>query len=328
MDKKYQVFISSTYMDMKAERQAAVQAVLDAGHIPAGMELFAASDEGQMQVIKQWIDESDIFMLVLGGRYGSIEPESGKSYIQLEYEYAVVTNKPFFALCLSDAAINDKIKLMGGEAIEKGDSKKLNDFRGMVRSKMCSDIEDVKDILIHTPKSIRQLAARRDLVGWVRSSEVPNISTLVDEISELRAQNEVLKKNQRNLPSGLSAADANGDASSVDLKEMLTLKFSYRLYSGLTLQEKHDVWTGSYESVFVMIGPKLLDEPSDSAVQTYLNAMVAEKRNVQNLQVAESDYQLLKLKLVKLGAIELRRDGPTINWILTGAGKSRLLQGL
>lgn len=44
---------------------------------------------------KNWIEESDVYMLILGGRYGSIEPKSGKSYTQLEYEYALELGKPF-----------------------------------------------------------------------------------------------------------------------------------------------------------------------------------------------------------------------------------------
>lgn len=95
--KKLQVFVSSTFSDLIKERQAAVEAILTAGHIPAGMELFTAGDESQMEVIKQWIDESDIYLLILGGRYGSIEPITGKSYTQLEYEYALSKGKPFFA---------------------------------------------------------------------------------------------------------------------------------------------------------------------------------------------------------------------------------------
>jgi len=43
--KKLQVFVSSTYRDLKPERQAAVEAILKAGHIPAGMELFSAGSE-------------------------------------------------------------------------------------------------------------------------------------------------------------------------------------------------------------------------------------------------------------------------------------------
>ena len=81
MDKKLQIFISSTYIDLKEERQAAVQAILKAGHIPAGMELFTAGDKSQMETIKRWIDESDIYMLILGGRYGSIEPTTSLSRV-------------------------------------------------------------------------------------------------------------------------------------------------------------------------------------------------------------------------------------------------------
>ena len=74
MHKKLQVFVSSTYTDMILERQNAVEAILECGHIPAGMELFAADNKKQFEVIKKWIRDSDVFILILGGRYGSIEP--------------------------------------------------------------------------------------------------------------------------------------------------------------------------------------------------------------------------------------------------------------
>ncbi|MCY9419374.1 DUF4062 domain-containing protein, partial [Bacillus inaquosorum] len=54
MDKKLQVFVSSTYTDLVTERQVAVEAILNAGHIPAGMELFKAGDESQKETIKRW----------------------------------------------------------------------------------------------------------------------------------------------------------------------------------------------------------------------------------------------------------------------------------
>lgn len=55
--RKLQVFVSSTFTDLIPERQAAVEAILTAGHIPAGMELFTSGDESQMEVIKQWLYE-------------------------------------------------------------------------------------------------------------------------------------------------------------------------------------------------------------------------------------------------------------------------------
>ena len=78
MKKKLQVFISSTWTDMILERQAVVEAILEAGHIPAGMELFSADNKKQFEVIKKWIRDSDVFILILGGRYGSRENGIGK----------------------------------------------------------------------------------------------------------------------------------------------------------------------------------------------------------------------------------------------------------
>lgn len=75
MEKKYQVFISSTYTDLIEERQKAVEAILNAGHIPAGMELFHAGDETQKDLISEWIEDSDIYVLILGGRYGSLDTD-------------------------------------------------------------------------------------------------------------------------------------------------------------------------------------------------------------------------------------------------------------
>ncbi|HYI02988.1 DUF4062 domain-containing protein [Hyalangium sp.] len=68
MKRKLQVFISSTYIDLKEERQSAVEAILESGHIPAGMELFAAGDKSQLETIRRWIDDSDVYLLILGGR--------------------------------------------------------------------------------------------------------------------------------------------------------------------------------------------------------------------------------------------------------------------
>ena len=105
MKRRLQIFISSTYIDLIPERQAAVAAILKSGHIPAGMELFTAGDRSQMDTIKQWIDESDVYMLILGGRYGSVEPTSGISYTELEYDYAVQQSKPLFAVVITDGSL-------------------------------------------------------------------------------------------------------------------------------------------------------------------------------------------------------------------------------
>ena len=79
MDKRYQVFVSSTFADLQEERQEVMQALLELDCIPSGMELFPAANEDQWTLIKKVIDDCDYYMVILGGRYGSIGP-SGHSY--------------------------------------------------------------------------------------------------------------------------------------------------------------------------------------------------------------------------------------------------------
>ena len=113
MKSKLQIFISSTFLDLKNERQAAVEAILRSGHFPAGMELFTSGDKSQWEIIQRWITESDIYLLILGGRYGSIEPTSGLSYTELEYDFAVSQGKPFFAVVISEEGLKEKVKELG-----------------------------------------------------------------------------------------------------------------------------------------------------------------------------------------------------------------------
>jgi hypothetical protein len=88
MDKRYQVFVSSTYTDLTEERRHVMQTLLQMDCIPSGMELFPAADEEQWQFIKRVIDDCDYYILIVGGRYGSMTAE-GIRYTEKEYDYAV-----------------------------------------------------------------------------------------------------------------------------------------------------------------------------------------------------------------------------------------------
>ena len=100
MEKKYQVFVSSTYEDLKEERKVVMEALLQMNCFPIGMEYFNAADDSQWDVIKSLIDECDYYVLIIAGKYGSIDKSTGKSYTQKEYEYAVSKNVPIFHSCI------------------------------------------------------------------------------------------------------------------------------------------------------------------------------------------------------------------------------------
>lgn len=93
-EKREQVFVSSTYTDLVEERHSITQTLLKADCIPAGMELFPASDSDKWDLIRRVIDGCDYYLLVLGGRDGSVDPDDNLSFTEKEYKYAVLAGKP------------------------------------------------------------------------------------------------------------------------------------------------------------------------------------------------------------------------------------------
>lgn len=220
MKKKLQVFISSTYIDMIEERQAAVTAVLNAGHIPAGMELFKSGDQSQKETIKRWIDESDVYMLILGGRYGSIDPESGKSYTHWEYDYAGEQGKRRFAIVIKDAALREKAKL-DPDFMERENSAMFRDFKTNVLGNISEFYEDIKDIKIIVMGSLRELENDRNLTGWVRANEIPDMEKTLRENGRLLKSIEKLKNENRTIREEQKAMISIGNLEYSELKVVL-----------------------------------------------------------------------------------------------------------
>ncbi|NVJ20646.1 DUF4062 domain-containing protein [Myxococcus sp. AM011] len=201
MRRKLLVFISSTYKDLEDERQAAVEAVLAAGHIPAGMELFTAGDKSQLETIKRWISDADAFLLILGGRYGSIEPTSKKSYIELEYLHATENSMPLFALVLDEKAMRTKVKKDGAAVIEQDNPDLYKNFKSTVLNKICSFVEDTKDIRLEIQRSLNRIYEDNPNAGWTPIREVGDpsktateMASFAKEVSELTKQNAKLEK--------------------------------------------------------------------------------------------------------------------------------------
>jgi len=88
-EKKYQIFVSSTYLDLISYRKSIADEIAFKGHIPVGMEDFTACGEDLETYIKKLIDQSDYYILLIGQRFGSSIPsDDNTSYTMMEYYYA------------------------------------------------------------------------------------------------------------------------------------------------------------------------------------------------------------------------------------------------
>jgi hypothetical protein len=188
LQRRLQVFVSSTFQDLQEERQTAVAAILESGHIPAGMELFAAGNQSQMKVIERWIDESDILMLLLGRRYGSVEKSSGLSYTEREYEYAATKGKPVFAVVLGPKFIDTKIRDgASAEAItERDEPDKYRRFYERVTSNLCKFANDHSDIRFGVMQSIYHLEKHHEFVGWISGRDAGRLKPQLELPTGLR----------------------------------------------------------------------------------------------------------------------------------------------
>jgi hypothetical protein len=201
-----------------------VAAILKSGHIPAGMELFTAGDKSQKKTIERWIDESDVFMLILGGRYGSIEPTTGLSYTELEYDYAASHGKPTFAVVITDTAVEAKAKIGNVETVNQ---KKLIQFREKVLRNISSFFSDPKDIKLCVHESLSDYSTNPDLKGWLAAEEVPDTKSLQDEIKQLRDENAALTAKIKKIEStsALQAKqDSNADADLLEVLRAIEIK--------------------------------------------------------------------------------------------------------
>jgi hypothetical protein len=203
--KKYQVFVSSTFEDLRDERQAAVEAVLKSGHIPAGMELFTAGSQSQMDVIRSWIQGSDIFMLILGARYGSIEPQSGLSYVEQEFNYARELGKPFFSVVLDETAVEPRVRERGPSVLERSHQAEYERFRRVVTSQSCAFFSSPKDVKLSVFETLPQICAASELVGWVPATSIGAPRHVTSELAKLSEENRRLKSENEALQKRIAA---------------------------------------------------------------------------------------------------------------------------
>ena len=120
MNKKYQIFISSTYKDLKTARKHVTDAILSMGHFPVGMEMFGARNDDQWKIIQQTIDQSDYYVVIMGRCFGSEVPGESISYTQKEFRYAHAKGLPILAfIATEDADIASSVQETEPERLSK-----------------------------------------------------------------------------------------------------------------------------------------------------------------------------------------------------------------
>jgi hypothetical protein len=329
-DKRYQVFVSSTFRDLEVERQEVMHALLELDCMPAGMELFPAANESQWNLIKKVIDDCDYYILIVGGRYGSIGPD-GFSYTEMEYRYALETAKPIISFLHRNPG---KIVADNTEQATEG-KEKLAAFRALVEKRLCKHWESPAELGSVVSRSLIQLIKSEPGIGWVRANELPDKDAMtellrlrrhVDELqAELAKSRTTAPKGAEELAQGEDTHELNCTVATRPPNEYNSKSWGYYLVT-------------TWNDIFSSVAPLMIHEAPEAKLKQALDAFVFERlsptvtkdkdfarHRIVAITLDDQDFQTVKIQLRALGLVAKSEKTRSVKdsgtyWTLTPYG--------
>lgn len=309
-----------------------MQALLELDCIPVGMEYFPAADDTQWEFIKKLIDESDYYVVIIAGKYGS-EDENGISYTQKEYEYALSKGIPIISFLHSDVDTLASLKT------EKDKKKiaKLEAFKDMVKKKLCKFWTTPQELGAVVSRSISQAKKNYPRVGWIRADTASE--TTERDIVQLYKRIEFLEK-QLNETSAFNQTKIENLADNNEPFEVY-IDVNSGAWNNPQIERKKIVITWNKAAYHLF--PKLIDPipvtSFKSGITTFLKEVYLSenygKKLKGNIRISPSNdlNETLKIQFQLLGLVKLF-DGETkedankvVKMIcLTEKGKQKLVQ--
>lgn len=321
MEKRYQVFVSSTYADLKEERHHVTQALMEMDCIPAGMELFPAADEEQWEFIKRVIDDCDYYLLIIGGRYGSLT-EDGVSYTEREFDYAVENGLRVIALLHENP---DDISVSKSD-ISPELREKLQGFRDKVSAnRLVKFWNDPKELPGLVALSLSKTIKTYPATGWVKASEVSN-EELLSELNELRKESSSLRTKLSQVPKAEAIYSIENLA---DIDDEFEVTGTYFTNSGKRNWKASISWS----DIFSIISPYLAQNPNQDHVKAILKGAIVERFHISDRSnhLNDQDIQTIAVQLKALGLIRTSyaktvKGGMAMFWSFTPKGEQLMVQ--
>ena len=298
MDKRYQVFISSTFADLEEERKEVMEAIINLDCFPAGMEMFPAADIEQFEYIKTIIDQSDYYILVIAGRYGSLAGD-GISYTEKEYEYAREKGIPVLVFVKKDIESIPYNKTDNNPKMKE----KLVEFRKKVMESRLAKLWDEKlELKYMVHDSLSKTIKMNPREGWVRGN-IPASSTVLLEIENIRKEKEKLEEEIKILKAkNIEIKKRKEIAQGEDL-----FKVPFWIYT-YDMEKYEDSINMSWEDIFMIVAEKVKDDMvDDEYIKEYIEDEIIERidKECNELYISDRIYTTIKYQLEALELIEI-----------------------
>jgi hypothetical protein len=295
--KKYQVFVSSTYSDLIEERREVIEAIIDLGHIPAGMEGFPAIDMEQFNYIKKVIDQCDYYIIVVAGRYGSIA-EDGTSFTEKEYRYAVDSGKTVIGFVIDEQLA----QMLPADKMETDPSAqdRLASFRTEVmKGRLIRSYTDRNSLARSVMKALVAAFEEFPKEGWVRASAVASDEILA-QLNELRLENDLLSKEIKNLQA-LNAPDIEGLAP---LDQLYKIEYTY--FGGNPARRRPGDVSLSWRMIFFAVAPHIPIPRASQLFSQYVKQYLKDAGFISyDISINSISENQMRVHLSALGLIRL-----------------------
>lgn len=298
MDKRYQVFISSTFTDLREERKEVIQKLLNAKYIPAGMEMFTAANDEQFSYIKKIIDTCDYYVLIVGARYGSINPSTGKSFTEQEYDYAIEKGIPVLAF------VHDDPYNLPAEKRDDDKRKELESFRTKVMNgRLCQLWHTPVDLISSVIISLGEEVANNPQLGWTRGM-VQDASDLLLQLNNLRLEKDNLLKTVGELKNQLTTQTPQ--KTDLACGEDLYLVKGSKYYEDDCFRTYPVEYEISWDDIFSCVGPYLFSYVDyNTFLEKLLDGINSKFAKVSFSYLNDDCVQTIKIQLQSLELIEI-----------------------
>jgi hypothetical protein len=321
MDRKYQIFLSSTYQDLRDEREQVLKAILEMGHIPVGMEMFSASDEEQWAIIKRQIDQSDYYVVLLAHRYGSTG-EKGASYTEMEYDYAVETGIPVLGFVIEDTAAWP----MDRREEDTKKQKRLSAFKLKVKKRLVNFWQNKDELHGKVSIALVKATTAYPRPGWVQATAV-NGPEVMRELTRLSSENANLRNE---LDKILKLRDEQHDEVRIVIKVLSVNTRKIRVRKTATWETGQDC-SQTLADLFHYAAPNLISENTPLGVAQNLALKLVGKGYYKEWPIGKNIVSDIIADFAALDLLEPSRKKHSVSdsndyWSLTKLGKQVLKQ--
>lgn len=333
VEKRYQVFVSSTFRDLVEERKEVIQALLELDCIPSGMELFPAANEDQWTLIKKVIDDCDYYIVIIAGQYGSIGPD-GISYTEMEYRYALERKKPVMGF------IHKNISKLPYESVASDPvvRQKLDKFCELVKSKAVKFWDGADNLGSVVSRSLVQLIKAHPAKGWIRADNVPDESA-AQEILDLRREIDRLKAEAETQEIGQPAGTQNLTQG----QDKIEVECCVAGFTSGRMERINEMWECSIvvNDLIAAVTPCMIDEADQATIKKKIEAWLLDQEAAElddvfpgydvSLGLTETSFDTLLIQMIALGIIEKSTRTRSVKdtatyWRLTRYGEKMMYQ--